>query len=192
MRFVTPGFFETLGIPLLEGRDVRESDARDRRFICVVSKSFVQKYWPHEDPIGRRIHFAFADRTIVGVVGDIRARGLERDAEPQIYMSYKQVPDGGVIWYAPKDLAIRASGDPMMLIPTIRRIIQVADPEQPISSVQMLSDIVASDSAPRAIQVRVLGCFALVALLLARIGIHGLRKVQHMRKLSVIKDLVPR
>ncbi len=174
IRFVTPGFFETLSIPLLDGRDVSDSDRFDRPWVCVVSQSFVKKYWPHQSPLGRRIHFAAYDRTIVGVVGDVKGRGLEREAEPQIYMPYQQDPDSGWTWYAPKDLAIRASGDPMALMPAIRRIIQDADPEQPISSVQMLSQVVADDSAPRAVQVRLLGTFALVALLLAGIGIHGL------------------
>lgn len=174
VRYVTPGFFETLSIPLLDGRDVSESDRFDRPFVCVVSQSFAKRYWPHESPLGRHIHFAFFDRIIVGVVGDVKSRGLEREAEPQIYMPYQQDPDKSLVWYAPKDLAVRASGDPMALMPAIRRIVHDADPEQPVSSVQMLSQIVASDSAPRAVQVRVLGAFALVALLLAGIGIHGL------------------
>ena len=93
VRFVTPGFFETLRIPLLRGRDVGESDTIEKPFVCIVSESFVQKYWPREDPLGRRIHFAFADRIIVGVVGDVKGRGLERTAEPQIYMPYQQVAD---------------------------------------------------------------------------------------------------
>jgi len=173
VRFATPDYFSTLRIPLLEGRDIRESDSADRLFVCVVSESFARRYWPNESALGRRIHFAFADRTIVGVVGDVKGRGLERSAEPQIYMPYKQNSDE-MLFYSPKDLAIRASSNAMVLMPAIRRIIHDADAEQPISSVQMLSDIVASDSAPRAIQVRVLGAFAFVALLLAGIGIHGL------------------
>jgi predicted permease len=174
IRFVTPGFFETLSIPLLDGRDASESDRFDRPWVCIVSQSFVKKYWPHERPLGHRIHFAAYERIIVGVAGDVKGRGLEREAEPQIYIPYQQDPDNGWTWYAPKDLAVRASGNPMALMPAIRRIIHDADPEQPISSVQMLSQVIADDSAPRAVQVRVLGAFALVALLLAGIGIHGL------------------
>ncbi len=174
VRFATSDYFATLRIPLLQGRDVSDADRFDRPFVCVVSESFVKKYWPHQNPLGRRIHFAAFDRIIVGVVGDVKGRGLEREAEPQIYMPYQQDPDDGFTWYAPKDLAVRASGDPLALVPAIRTIIRDADPEQPVSDIQMLSDIVATDSAPRAIQVRVLGAFALVAILLAGIGIHGL------------------
>jgi ABC-type antimicrobial peptide transport system permease subunit len=129
------------------------------------------------NPLGRhfKLQFAEGERTVVGVVGNVRVRGLERtDSEPQLYMPYKQMKDGQSTWYAPKDLAVRASSDPTALLPAIRRIIAAADPEQPISEVQTLSDLVAADTAPRAVQVRVLGGFALLSFLLAALGIHGL------------------
>src|SRR5262245_58253127 len=72
LRYVTPGFFATLGIPLLAGREVSESDTRQAPFVAVVSESFVLHYWPGRDAVGRRFNFALAERTVVGVVGDIR------------------------------------------------------------------------------------------------------------------------
>lgn len=174
LRFVTPGFFATLGIPLRLGRDVSESDTLGSQMAAVVSESFVTKYWPGENPLGRRFGVAFAMRTVVGVVRDIRVRGLERTSEPQIYLPYKQVLDGWLTWYAPKDLVVRSLMDPMVLLPTIRRIVRNADPEQPISDERTLAEIVETDTAPRLTQVRVLGAFAGIALLLAGIGIHGL------------------
>jgi putative ABC transport system permease protein len=100
-------------------------------------------------------------------------RGLERNSEPQIYLAYQQ-PNGVSPWYAPKDLVLRASGDATMLAPLVRRIVSEADPVQPVSDVRLLTDIVDGETATRAVQVRVLGAFALVAFLLAAIGIHGL------------------
>jgi predicted permease len=173
LRFVTPGYFSVMGIPVLRGRDVAESDTVDTPWIAVVSAAFVQHYFPGENPIGRHFDFAFHDRMIAGVVGDVRVRGLERTSEPQIYIPYKQVPDGGVIWYYPKDLAVRASRDPEELAPALRRIIQAADPAQPVSDMRMLSEIVEAETGPRVVQVRVLGAFAGIAILLAAIGIHG-------------------
>jgi ABC-type antimicrobial peptide transport system permease subunit len=128
------------------------------------------------NPLGRhfKLQFQTEERTVIGVVGDVRVRGLERPSEPQVYMPYKQTKDGQSTWYAPKDLAIHASSDPSSLLPAIRQIIAAADPEQPISDVETLSDLVASDVAPRAVQVRVLGGFALLSFLLAALGIHGL------------------
>jgi len=174
MRFVTPGFFETLGIPLQMGRDVAESDRVDSQFVAVVSRSFVRRYWPDENPLGRHFQFSFHDRTVVGVVGDIRVRGLERTSEPQVYLPSQQMPDGEVVFYAPQNLVIRSSGAPAMLVPSIRQIVQSADREEPISGVRTLVEIVEEQTASRSLQLRLLGAFAAIAFLLAAVGIHGL------------------
>jgi len=174
-RFVTPGFLATLGIPLRAGRDIRDSDTREAPFVAVVSASLARRHWPGQDPIGRRFQFGPAGpREVVGVAGDVRVRGLERASEPQVYLSHLQVADGAIIGYTPKDLAIRAAGDPWALLPSVRAIVRRADPQQPISDVRLLSDIVEAETAPRRIQVRVLAAFAAVALLLAAVGLHGL------------------
>jgi predicted permease len=174
LRFITSGFFSTLKIPLLAGRNISESDASDRQSVAVISESFARRYWPGRSPLGGHFKLASFDRTVVGVVGDIRVRGLERTSEPQVYVPHQQVPDGALVFYAPRDLVIRASGNPRLLLPAVRRIIQNADPEQPISDVRMLSEIVQANTAPRAVQVRIIGAFAALAFLLAGLGIHGL------------------
>ena len=181
LRYVTPDFFETTGIPLLRGRDVSEQDTEGRLPVAVVSDSFARLYWPGENPLGRQFDFALQERTIVGVVGDVRVRGLERDgsgrerpSEPQVYLPHRQVPDGNIIGYVPKDLVVRASAAPGTLIPAIREIIARVDPQQPVSDVRLLADIVEAETAPRRTQVRVLGGFALIAFVLAAVGIHGL------------------
>src|SRR6185295_4336839 len=104
LRYVTPGFFATLGVPIARGREISDGDTRERRFVAVVSESFVRRYFPDVDPIGQRFTYAFAEREIVGVAADIRARGLERISEPQVYLSAKQLPDGAILFFAPKDL----------------------------------------------------------------------------------------
>ncbi|MFI5183199.1 MAG: ABC transporter permease [Vicinamibacteria bacterium] len=184
LRFVTPGFFTTLGIPVRAGRDLSESDSADAPWVAVVSESFARRYWPGQDPLGRRLQFGllggapgpspFGERTVVGVVGDVRVRGLERESEPQLYLSYQQVKDGWLIGYAPKDLAIRSVTDPQGLAPAIRQVIRKTDPQLPVSDVRMLSEIVASDTAPRSVQAGVLAAFAGIAVVLAGVGIHGL------------------
>jgi predicted permease len=176
LRFVTPRFFATMGIPIRQGRDVSESDTIDAPWVAVVSESFARRYWPGQSALGRRFETAFAERTIVGVVADIRVRGLERTSEPQVYFSYQQIKDGYMPWYAPKDLAVHfVSGtNPQALLPPVRRIVAAVDPEQPISDVRLLSDLVDADTAPRAAQVRLLTAFAAIALLLAALGIHGM------------------
>jgi len=177
IRFVTPAYFATLRIPIKRGRDIEEGDARDRQPVAVVSESFVKRYWPDQDAasvIGRHITFAFSDRVVVGVAGDVLMRGLEREPEPQVYLSSKQVADGAIIGYIPRAFVVRSSTPPEALVPSIRAIVRRVDPRLPISDVSTLSDVVDRDTASRAVQLRVLGAFAAIAFVLAGIGIHGL------------------
>jgi len=174
LRYVTPKYFATLGVPLRAGRDVGDGDGQDRPMVAVVSESFARRHWPGQEPLGKRFTVAFAERTVVGVVGDVRVRGPERDPEPQVYLPYRQVPDGWLPFYAPKDLAVRAAGDPTTLLPALRAIIHDVDPEQPISNVRLLDDIVEAQTAPRRTQLDVILTFAGLAFLLAAIGIYGL------------------
>jgi len=174
LRFVTPGYFAALRIPLLRGRDIDDGDTRQRPFVAVVSESFAKRYWPGEDPIGRHFDFAFEDRTVVGVVGDVKFRGLERQSEPQAYLSAPQVKDNWITGYAPRALAIRVSGAPLGLAPEVRAVVHGAAPKVAITEVQTLADMVDLDTASRSTQVRVLGAFAAIAFVLAAVGIHGL------------------
>jgi predicted permease len=176
LRFVTPGFFDAMGIPV-KGRDVSDRDTGSTPFVAVVSEAFARRSWPGQDALERQIKVAFFERTVVGVVRDISVRGLERSSEPQIYLPAPQVPDGGLRPYAPKDLVVRVSGkagSAAGLAPALRRIVHEADPDQAVSEVRMLNDLVASQTGSRQAQLRVLGAFAGIALLLAAVGIHGL------------------
>ena len=173
MRFVTPGFFKALDVPIKSGRDVSEADTMTTQMVVVVSESFVKRYWPGQDALGRKFKLANTERTIVGVVADIRVRGLERTSEPQTYLPYKQQPDNSFVFYIPKDLVIRASTPLDQLVPAVRSIVHGVDPQQPVSEVQTMTEIVDAQTASRSVQVRVLAGFAAVAFLLAAIGIHG-------------------
>jgi predicted permease len=173
VRFITPGYFATLRIPLLAGRDISERDANSAPYVAVISDSVAKRYWKDESPIGRHINVGNNVRVIIGVVGDVRFRGLERNNEPQVYCSWKQPNNVGPI-YAPKDLAIRTTGDPMLLAGAMRRIIHAADPSQPVIDVRPLEDIVEAGTASRRVQLGVLGAFGAIAFLLAAVGIHGL------------------
>jgi predicted permease len=174
LRYLTPGYFATLGIPILRGRDIADGDTFESPFVAVVSESFARRYWPNGDAIGKRFTFAFFDRTIVGVAGDIRNRGLERASEPQVYLPYRQIRDGWMQFYAPKDLLVRIAGDPMPLAAAVRRVIRESDPALAISDVQTMEDVIAGTVAPRRTQTAVMWLFAGMSLLLAGIGLHGL------------------
>jgi predicted permease len=174
LRYLTPGYFDALKIPILRGRDVAPSDTFEAPFVAVVSESFARRYWPNADPIGQRFTIAFDERIVVGVAGDVRVRGLESISEPQVYLPYRQIKDGWLVMYPPKDLLIRTAGDPLALAPAVRRIVHAADPELPVSDVRTAEDLLALETAPRRTQTSVLALFAGIAILLAGVGLHSL------------------
>jgi predicted permease len=174
-RLISAGFFDALRIPVTMGRGLSDSDTPERQLVAVVSESFVEHYWPGEIPIGKTFEIREQSRTVVGVVADIKVRGLERTNEPQVYIPARQPPEDGLGGlYVPKDLVIRAPGQGLALLPAVRAIVRQVDLEQPVSSVRMMSAVVAGQTETRAAQLRVLGALALLALLLAGVGIHGL------------------
>jgi len=179
-RLVSPGFFAAMGTPIIVGRDIGDLDVLGGPHVAVVSESFAKRYWPNQNPIGQTFHFAFdfpfarQEKTVVGIAGDVRFRGLERLNEPQVYLPYRQLPDRTSTYYAPKDLVVRSSMDTATLVPLIRSMIQKAEPEMPISAVRTLKDVVELQTEPRTTQIRLIAAFAGLSLLLAGIGIHGL------------------
>jgi predicted permease len=174
LRYVTPDYFRAMGIPLIAGRGTGPQDTQKSLYVAVVSQSFVDQYLGGKgSALGQTFEFAFFKRTIVGVAGNIRTRGYERSSEPQVYLPYRQIPDGWMPFYAPKDLVVHAADLPGTLA-AIRRIVASADPDQPVSTVRTMEEVVATDTEGRTTQLYVLGAFAAAALLLAAVGIHGL------------------
>jgi hypothetical protein len=173
IRYVTTQFFDVLGVRIRQGRGVEDGDRHGRPLVAVVSESFVSRFWPNDDPIGKTFSARTRSYTVVGVVRDIKVRGPERSSEPQLYVAAAQGgPLGGL--YIPKDLVIRAGGRGAALLPAVREVIRGVDPEQPISDVRFLGDVIAGQTADRREQLRVLGALAALALLLTGVGIHGL------------------
>ena len=173
-RWVTPGYFKTMGIPLHRGRDVEDTDTLTRPWVAVVSQSFVDRYWPGQDGMGKQFRHRNQLRTIVGVVGEVRVRGLERSSEPQMYLPAQQADENNPANYDPKDLVIRHAAHGEALVAAIREIVRSADPEQPISDVRPLDAVLAGDTATRRAQLQVLAVLAMVAVLLSGVGIYGL------------------
>jgi putative ABC transport system permease protein len=174
IRWVTPGYLETLELPLVEGRRLDETDRTGAPLAAVVSESFARRYWPNQSALGGRFRAWNEERAVVGVVRDIRVRGLERTSEPQLYVPIAQAPDTIGDFYAPKDLAIRAPGRAAGLAGPVTEVIARVDADQPVSDVRLLSEVVGQQTESRRSQLQVLAALAAVALLLTGIGIHGL------------------
>ena len=169
-RIVSPNYFRTLEIPLVQGRFFTAADKLDAPPVVIINRALAERYWPNESALGKRIRVPFttpAISTIVGIVGDLRHRGLDQPAKPEFYVPLAQVPYSSVI------LAVRSSQDPRGLTSAIRREVQAIDPAQPIAHVRTLEQVVADSIAPRKLSVVLLAVFAGVALVLAAVGIYG-------------------
>ncbi len=178
-RVVSPGYFEAAGVPLIEGRPLGVGDGSGAPRAAVVSRSLAAALWPGESPLGRRVTSELpagaesAFYTVVGVVGDVRAEGLEADPPPVLYRTVAQAR-GGFFQDLGMDLVVRAAGDPRALVPAVIATIHAAAPELPVFGVATLDDLLAEELAPRRTLTLSVAAFAALALALAAIGLYGL------------------
>jgi len=174
-RLVSPGYFKTLGIPLLRGRLFDSTDGPDTPQVALISRDVAEKVFPGEDPIGRRINTANMDgdeswMAIVGVVSDVREDGPEAATSGAIYTHYLQRRKGGGI--ARFTWVLHTASDPAVLIPSVREAVRSLDPEV-APKFTTLEQNFARTTAPRRFNLMLLGVFAGVALSLASLGIYG-------------------
>ena len=173
IRDVTPEYFNVLKVPLLQGRFFNEGDQFEGPGVVIVNNSFARKWFPNQEAVGKRITFSDTRKpdikwlTIVGVVGDMRHRGLDLDPKPEYYLAHNQTPYRGMI------LAVRSTQDPRSLTSAIRREISRLDPDLPAANVRTLEQVATDSIAPRRLSVVLIGVFAAVAVVLASVGIYG-------------------
>ena len=164
-------YFRTMNIPLLHGRSFTDQDTTTTPQVIIVSNAFVKRYFPNEEPIGRRIIFDGKDekpREIVGVVGDVRRNGLDVDVQPEMYVSHIQNPERRL------NLVIRTEAqDASQLAQAARAEVKAFDPNQIIWRVQTVEELLGTSVAPRRFNMMLIGIFAGVALVLAAVGLYG-------------------
>src|SRR5687767_4866631 len=172
-RQVSPGYFETIGIPLREGRYLDQRDDQNGQKVMLVNQTMAAKYWPQQSAVGKRIKFGDDAPwiTIVGVVADVRQMGMDQPVKQEMYLPFKQVE--GFHFYKPRDLVIRTEGDPQQLVAAMRREIHAVDPNQPVSNIATLDETFDQGTQRRRVGMTLLVAFALLALLLAVIGIYA-------------------
>jgi putative ABC transport system permease protein len=170
-----PGYFETMRIPILRGREFRDIDDAKATPVVIVSQAFAQKFFSSEDPIGKHITPGLADdtvkevpREIIAVVGDVKARGLQKDISPEYYLPFAQA-----VIFSPT-LVVRSAVDPVNLIGPLRAEVAAMDKNLPLYDVKTFDDVVSRSAAQPRFQALLLTCFAAIALMLSAVGLYGL------------------
>jgi putative ABC transport system permease protein len=169
---ITPGYFNAMGIPILKGRDFDERDAKDAAKVTIIDERLARKYWPDEDPLGKRIRFGPPEdnepwHTIVGVVREVKHARLDASLRESVYLPFAQIPIGG------SSLAIRTSGRPENLIAAVRNQVREIDPDLPVTRIMPMTEVVARSVWQPRLYTALFGVFAVVALILATVGIYG-------------------
>ncbi|HVF71325.1 MAG TPA: ADOP family duplicated permease [Chthoniobacterales bacterium] len=170
-RIITPRYFATLRIPLLDGRDFTEADSGETAPVVIVNQALAQRYWPGESALGKRIRFAEPATSrwmeIVGVVGNVRHQGLHRPVRPEFYLLHSQMP------FPLMTLVVRTTPAGQNLEAAITARIRDVDAEQPLGNFRPLSDLVEDSIAHRRLAVTLVNLFAVIAVFFGAAGVYG-------------------
>ena len=180
---VSPGYFQTTGIPLLSGRGISAADSALSPLVGVVNRSMARKYWRGENPVGEtitvyrfftgttakgtQVEFKPRELEIVGVVGDVRQLGLDAPPDPELFMPFAQWPSDEMA------VVLRTGSDPSLLIAGVKKGIWRVDPDQPVTDIRTMKELVSTEAAGRRFVMELIGAFASIALVLAAVGIYG-------------------
>ena len=179
VAMATPGYFTTMGIPLVAGRDFTDRDGSGAPVVSIVNQEFVKRYFPNENPIGKRIELGWDQDTastggnmtlggeIVGVVANVKRRGLSQEVFPETYASYMQPT------FSNFSVVVRSTADPSTVMAAIRAQMRELDRDLPLSDLRQLKELVAASVSRPRFYTTILGVFASIALILAAVGIYG-------------------
>jgi putative ABC transport system permease protein len=179
VRVTTPGYLRTMHIPLLEGRDLSASDTANSAGVVLISQSMAKQFWPKESPIGHHLKLTFfpdKDRTIVGVVGDVKQTGLDSSAGiATLYWPLAQISGSTTApWRSyPFSLAVRTTVPPQTLSNAVADAIRQVNPDVPVDDVMTLEDFVGETLTQHSFNMQLLAIFGLLALVLCAIGIYS-------------------
>jgi predicted permease len=172
-RVVSPHYFSTMGIQLLQGRLFGEQDRTDSPPVLVASEAMARRFWPGENPVGKRIKMGSYNSNapwmeVVGVVKDVRQFELGAEPKPQMYLHFEQPA-----FFRPSNLVVRTEAEPLGLAATVRKTVWEIDKDQPVSNISTMEDVLSESISRQRFSMLLLGIFAAVAMLLAAVGIYG-------------------
>jgi putative ABC transport system permease protein len=169
LRVVAGEYFRALGVPVIRGRGFLDTDHEDAGRVVMVNRSLVERFFPGENPVGRRVWVggSIGIAAVIGVVGDVRHRSLAIPPKAEMYVPFRQYPHGGMT------VVVRGSGDPALLARIVKDEIYAEDPSQPLTDLVTLSELLHGSVAPQRFNLLLLGGFAGLALLLAAVGVYG-------------------
>jgi putative ABC transport system permease protein len=178
-RTITPGYLSAMRIPMRRGRDLSAADGPERPAVVLISESMAKRFWPNEDPIGRHLTMTFYPdkvREIVGIVGDVKQDGMDVAASSAtVYLPAAQLSGSSLgEWHSsPMQLAVRTQSQPSSLVSAITGAIHSIDSDQPVTDIMSMDDLVDTSLSQRRFSMLLLAAFAVLALLLAAVGIYS-------------------
>jgi putative ABC transport system permease protein len=170
-RLTSPGFFQSLGIPLLAGRDFTQQDGRNEEMVVVINQALALRHFTRQSAVGRRLVFEGTPATIIGVVGDVRQAGLHLQPLAEIHIPYNHPRYAS--WIRDMTLVVKTRVPPTSVTSALRDAVRSVDADQPIYDVLTMEEVIARSMAGRRLNLLLLGTFAAIALVLASAGLYG-------------------